>query len=93
MPAPSPRAWEPEFIRLWEMLTDELSAQIATTFAHLDAQLRQGYQDCREAVRALRASDRRDIRLRPLLDLDLLLGIVAFLIVLGVLVWPWHRRR
>jgi hypothetical protein len=60
------------------MLTDERHAQLATTFAHLDAQLRQGHQDWREAVRAFQASDRRDIRLRPLLDEDvnpyLLLG-------------------
>jgi hypothetical protein len=75
------------------MLTDERRAQLATTFAHLDAQLRQGYQDWREAVRALRASDRSGIRLRPLLDVELLIGVVAFLIGLGVLVWLWRRRR
>jgi hypothetical protein len=75
------------------MLTDELCAQIATTFAHLDAQLRQGYQDWREAVRALRTSDRSGIRLRPLLDLELLVGIAAFLVALGVVVWLVRCRR
>jgi hypothetical protein len=75
------------------MLTDERRAPLATTFAHLDPQLRQGYEDWREAVRALRASDRSGIRLRPLLDVELLIGVVAFLVVLGVLVWLWRRHR
>jgi hypothetical protein len=31
--------------------------------------------------------------LRIILNLELLFGVVAFLVALGVLVWLWRRRR
>ena len=44
-------------------------------------------------MREVRASDRSGIRLRPLLDVELLIGVVAFLVALGVVVWLVRRRR